>query len=159
MKNIVNFIIILLIFPFLLGCAGAAAVGPIITGYITWKNGEAHKYYEYSPEITYKSTKKALNYLKIPIEKVDEKEKEVYLVAGNKNRFKIKIVEVDPNISRLSIRINFMGDKPYAELIYKNVDDFLGEITFDKDGNPVKFLDDKATMRSFQDFTKLSNEN
>ena len=38
------------------------------------------------------------------------------------DRFKIKVVAVRSNGTNLKIRVNIMGDHPYAELIFRKVD-------------------------------------
>ena len=60
------------------------------------------------------------------------------MIAGENDRFKISIKHVEPEISLLKIRVNFMGDKPYAELFYKKVDDNLNGIEFDPQGRPTR---------------------
>jgi len=135
-KNI--FFAFLTIF-FSVGCTGPGLfVSPIINGIIAWKEGEAHKYYGHNTDTILRATKHALTKMNLPISKEETKSSGYYLVAGNNNRFKIKIHKVENEITKLSIRINFMGDKPYAELFYKNVDKEINVIKFDKNGNPVK---------------------
>jgi hypothetical protein len=65
-------------------------------------------------------------------------EEDFYLSVGENDRFKVKIIKIEENITRVSIRVNFMGDKPYAELLYKHIDNELGIIEFDKNGSPKK---------------------
>lgn len=138
MKNFIKISSFLLFFSILSGCAAVGAVGPIVTGYITWKNGEAHKYYEYNNETIQRAIKKSLKALDIPNNKEEVKNDNYFILAGKNDRFKINIYTIEPNITKLSIRVNFMGDKPYAELIYKHVDDNISVISFDENGNPVK---------------------
>lgn len=139
MHKILRIFQLFLFFSLLSGCAAAGMIaGPIITGYITWKNGEATKYYEYKTTVIDRSIKKALKELDLKVEKEVPSNNNFTISAGNNDRFKIRINEIEPNITRLSIRINFMGDKPYAELIYKKVDYFLGEIEYDENGIPVR---------------------
>ncbi len=121
---------------------GCEAVGPgiIITplaqAYITWKDGEAHKYYKIEKTIVYRAVKRAAVELNYEIEKEEEKKNYTYLVAGANDRFKIKISEIEPNVTCVSIRINFMGDKPYAEMFYKQIDEHLKIINYE-DGEPA----------------------
>ena len=128
----------LLIFALLPGCVGPELIlGPIINGIIVWKEGEAHKYYGYDSDVVYRAAKRALNEMNFPIERDDPpKDNHFYLIGGKNNTLKITVLNVDPNVSKLSVRINFMGNKPYAELFYKKVDEQLNIIKF-QDGKPV----------------------
>lgn len=138
--NLVKKISIFLIFlVFILGCGGAELlIGPITTGVIYWVNGEAHQYYEYPSEVVYRTTKHTLQELNIPISKDNVNSDSYQIIAGESNRFKIKITQPEKNISKLSIRINTLGDKDLAELIYKKIDKNIEIIEFDPEGNPTK---------------------
>jgi|694.fasta_scaffold10512_30 hypothetical protein len=105
-----------------LGCNYIAPIGPIIQLGIMWYEGEAQKYYATPQEKLHVAVKQVLNELTLPIieERVDGET--IYIQAGDDDKFKIKITSVRENVSKLSIRVNLMGDKPYAELIYRHVD-------------------------------------
>lgn len=125
---------------FLSGCAAAPFVlTPVVTGVVMWSEGEAHKYYNEELGTIYRSAKKSLRELDLQI--TEEKTTEnggYYLVAGDKDRFKVTIRQVKPHICEVSIRINFMGDKPYAELVYTQIDLNTNTIEFDEEGKPAK---------------------
>lgn len=127
------------LFLFFSGCVAAPFISPIVTGIIVWKGGEAHKYYNEEAHTLYRATKTSLKELDHPIFK-DEKTKDggYYIVAGNDDKFKIAIRNVKPHITDVKIRINFMGDKPYAELIYGKIDSNTNTIDFDDQGRPTK---------------------
>ena len=128
----------LFLFLFLFGCQATPIIGPLVTGVVTWVNGEAHKYYLNDIDVIYRATKHACNKLDYQIS-LDEPFKNGYrLIAGNRNRFKIYIKQKEENISKLSVRIDFLGDKPYAELFYKEVDNYLSTIEYDDNGYPTK---------------------
>lgn len=121
------------------GCAVVPFVqGPIVTGIIMWKQGEAHKYYHENLKTIYRATKNALRDLDHKIVS-DEAVKGGYkIVAGNKDKFKIYIREAKPHITDVSVRINFMGDKPYAELLYAQIDANTNVVNYDDKGIPTK---------------------
>lgn len=120
------------------GCEVAPLAGPIVTGVVMWVQGEAHKYYYQDSETLYRAAKHASTELGYEVIRDDPPENgNHYLIVGQNNQFKITIKQVDPNIAKLSIRVNFMGDKPYAELLYKKIDEHLAIIEFDEQGNPV----------------------
>lgn len=121
------------------GCAVAPFIqGPLVTGIIMWKQGEAHKYYHENCKIMYRSTKNALKDLNHKIV-TDQTLKDGYrIVAGDKDKFKIFIRQVKPNITEVCVRINFMGDKPYADLLYAQIDANTNVINYDDKGMPTK---------------------
>lgn len=141
MKKIILILLVLVTFS---GCTAALApilggAGMIAEGYIIWKDGEATKYYNTDLETTYRAVKHAavqLN-LRVVTDKHDPSPNGYSLIVGEKDKFKVKVVPAKENITRVSIRINFMGDKPYAELFYKTIDDNLNIIHF-QNGKPVK---------------------
>ena len=139
---------------FIFGCAVTPFVqGPIITGIIMWKQGEARKYYNEELLTIYHATKNSLKELNHKITK-DEKTKEgYYIVAGEKDKFKINIRAAKQKITEVRVRINFMGDKPYADLLYSTIDANTNTIYFNEEGKPVKF---KETVK-FKEEAKLAD--
>ena len=134
MKNLIIFLCF-----FITGCAVVPFVqGPIVTGIIMWKQGEAHKYYHENIKTIYRATKNALRELDHKITS-DSPTKDGYrLVAGDKDKFKIHIREAKPHITEVCVRINLMGDKPYAELLYAQIDANTNVINYDDKGMPTK---------------------
>ena len=104
------------------GCDFIAPIGPIIQLGIMWVEGEAHKYYNTDQATICTATKAALKELDLAVTKEEKKGDTIYIVAGDKERFKIKIYAVRDKTTKLSIRVDFMGDKPYAEMVYRHVD-------------------------------------
>ena len=137
MKKLLLFVFLCL--PIFAGCAATMLISPIVTGIIMWKDGEAHKYYNEESNTLYRATKISLKELDHPILK-DEATRDGgrYIVAGEGDKFKITIRQVKPHITDVKIRINFMGDKPYAELIYHQIDSNTNTIDFDDQGKPTK---------------------
>lgn len=105
-----------------IGCNYLAPIGPIVQLGIMWYEGEAQKYYATPQEKIHVAVKDVLKEFTLPIleEKVDGET--IYITAGDDDKFKIKITSVRENVTKLSIRVNIMGDKPYAEMIYRHVD-------------------------------------
>ena len=107
-------------------------VGPVVSGtvqgFITWKQGEAHKYYEYDSDIVYRAAMRASTEDMNMVVMNDKSKNDDYHFTAN--NFKISIEQIDKNISKLSVRINFMGDKDYAELFYQKVDEQIPVIDF-----------------------------
>ena len=128
MKKIFYF---LFFFTFLFsGCDPTMIVSPIVTGVIMWKDGEASKYYEENLNNTYRSVKLSLHDLDIKYEEKKSSPNSFYIVTKDAKKCKITIKFIRPNITLVSIRVDFMGDKPYAELIYKKIDKNTNVIVF-----------------------------
>lgn len=115
-------IVVALVVLCLAGCQYFNPITPIVQLGIYWKEGEAIKYYAADQETLYAATKKALEKYKLPITSEDVKDRTKYIKAGDDDKFKIKVVAVRDNVSKLCIRVNTFGDKPYAELIYTHID-------------------------------------
>ena len=107
-------------------------ISPIVNFYIAWKEGEAHKHYRWDTKTMYKTVKRSLRNLDYEVLKDQDTNNGYYIVAGANDKFKIKIVGIESEITKISIRINFMGDKPYAELIYKEIDEQINIIEYTK---------------------------
>ena len=110
----------------LAGCEFFNPIGPLLSIGIAWVEGEAHKYYEADQQTVYEATHYALKQLDFPVTKDERNGDMIYIRADTGDRFKIKIERVRHNVTKLSIRVNIMGDKPYAELVYKRVDEYPG---------------------------------
>jgi hypothetical protein len=113
-------------------------VSPITTGIVYWINGEAHKYYKNDAETIYRATNRVLLSLEQKTSYEHKEGSHYKIIAGNNNRFSIRIDKVDKGICRMNIRINFMGDKDFAELIYKEIDKQLDVIEFNDNGKITK---------------------
>jgi len=104
------------------GCEMFNPIGPIIQLGVMWYEGEASKYYNTDQETIHIAVKKVLNDLEFPITKETNEGDYIYIIADADDRFKIKVREVRHNVTKLSIRINTWGDRPYAEMIFRHVD-------------------------------------
>jgi hypothetical protein len=51
------------------------------------------------------------------------------LTKSKNHKFLIRVEQTDPMVSVCKIRVDFMGDKPYAELLYRTMDKYLGTTT------------------------------
>ena len=137
MKKLLLFTLLCL--PIFIGCTAAPLlISPIVTGIVMWKDGEAHKYYNEEAHTMYRATKTSLKELDHSIVTDEQKDGDYYIVAGDEDKFKITIRQVKPHITEVKIRINFMGDKPYAELVYHQIDSNTNTIDFDDQGKPTK---------------------
>lgn len=143
------FMIILPFLLFLAGCEAALLIGPAIQAYVVWKNGEGFKYYNYDYNTVFRATEKALHDLDYKITKEEATKKGQYIVASSAHDFKINIEKVESNVTIVRMRINFMGDKPYAEMIYQVIDQNLGIIEYENGipKSPKNMIDDSKNKR------------
>jgi len=124
-----------------------AVAGPLIDAYVIWRDGEAHKFYYYDSKVVYRAARRASIKMDMEIEKTLPPNKKDYkFVAGGNNKFKIHIEHYDLNITRLNVRINFLGDKQFAELFYSLVDKELNRIDYLPTGRPGN-LDEIGTLK------------
>ncbi len=119
LKNLIVFMTSLFLVS---GCGFFNPISPIISIGIMWYQGEAAKYYSTDQEIIHLATKNVLNEFKIPIISESVSGNIIYIKAGDDDRFKIKIISVREKVTKLAVRVNTFGDKPYVEMIYRHVD-------------------------------------
>lgn len=137
-----NTLILAFCLTFFAGCGAEILIAPIVSGIVMWSEGEATKYYDTDSKTLYHASKRVCKELEYTITRDDKpKNGKYYLIAGENNRFKITIAEAQKDISSVKIRIDFMGDKPYAELFYKHLDEEISVINFDPEGNPTNTLE------------------
>ena len=125
----------------LIGCnAGPEIfVGPAINAYVFWAQGEGHTYYKFNAKLVEKSLKRTANDLGYKIDKEESKDDKVTLhLSSTNNKFKVTVRKIEPEITKMSIRVDFLGDRPYAEMIFNSVEKNLNTIEFDGNGKVVK---------------------
>ncbi len=132
----------ILILPLFVSCGGVELLfpltSPIIQGVIMWKEGEAHKYYNLDSDSMYRAVKRTAINIGYPITRDDLPDGgSFYMIVGENDRLKINIQSVERNVTKVSIRVNIMGDKPYAEMFYDKLDTEVNVISFDPQGRPT----------------------
>ncbi len=103
-------------------CQAFNPIGPIISLGVRWMDGVAEKYYDCPQSNLYIATKASILELGLPIVEEWQDGNTKYMKAGDDDRFKISVTAVRERISKVSIRVNLMGDKPYAELVFRHID-------------------------------------
>lgn len=117
---------------FMQGCAAIPILGPVVNLYIVWKNGEAQMYYESDSLTLYESTVRMLQNDGIEFESEDKGDGNYYILAKATDDIKITINKIEDRVTVVKIRINVMGDKPYAELLYKKLSEEINVIEYDE---------------------------
>lgn len=113
------------------GCQFMGAIGPIVNIGVFWMNREAHKYYNTDMNKMEASVRSVLEELKMPIQDESKSDDGILTLKCDVNaRFRITLNPVRENVTKVSILVNTLGDKPYAEMIYRHIDDQEGVIQF-----------------------------
>ncbi len=164
--RIVRLLFIILALPIFSGCASTAILvgaGSLSTAgsaiwwfYTAWKEGEGVTYYPYSTAVVHRAAILALKDMEMKISSdtgdtfnaqlpgtthfrllnTVRATKSSQIIAGNRNRFKITVEAIEKNATRLKLRIDFMGDRPYGDMFFQKVHEYLNVITLDMKGKP-----------------------
>lgn len=112
-----------------------AVASPLISAYITWKNGEAIKFYRGHQDHAYRATKRALVQLNFEIAEEKAHKNGYSLSAKAKNTATVSIKQEEKNITRISIRMNWLGNHELAEVFYETLEKELLIIEYGEEGN------------------------
>jgi len=121
---------LLLAASLLSGCAALelipffSVVGGSYEGYTVWKGRESSKYYTYDSKTVCQAVKQSCEQLKL--EAVIQNPALLYgcsLETKGKYSMEINVSYVEKNLTKVVITIALFGDKQYAELLYKTIDD------------------------------------
>ena len=111
------------------GCDYINPLDPIIQLGVFWVQGEANKYYNSDQETMIRATKDTLHELDFVILEEWPEEDYYWIKASDMasldspdSHFKIKIREVKERLTKVSVRVNVFGNKPYVEMLYRNID-------------------------------------
>lgn len=131
---------LLLSLAFVTGCQYLSPIGPIISIGVMWLSGEGQKYYNAEQTVILEAVKKVAADMDFVVADVETKDNTIYVKIDDKagldrkyngnNRFNIRITRIQHNVTKLAIRLNFWGDKPYAELFFDKVDQCPGVKSF-----------------------------
>ena len=149
-------ILISVLFLSVIGCTSAISLitNPIIDagvqGYLLWKDGEATAYYATDANTAYAAVKRTLVELGYKITKDEPKSNNsYYVVAKSNDEFKVTIKQTENYVTAVKIRIDIMGDKPYAEMIYKKLEKQLDVIDFTKNKERWHLLKGRGQSDNF----------
>lgn len=122
MKKLLGFLLCCAAIVGMAGCEIFNPIGPIISIGLSWLDGEASKYYHCEQTVINLAVHNVLSELQFPIREEWVDGDTIHIKADGVDRFHIKIEHIKDQITNLRIRVNIMGDKPYAELVFRNVD-------------------------------------
>jgi hypothetical protein len=132
-----NIIFVLLAASLISGCAvaapliptvGGAEVIPVIgasyQGYVVWKGRESSKYYANDSKTVCEAIKQSCEQLKIETV-IQESASENGCSLNTKGKYPMEInaSRTEENLTKVIITVDLFGDKQYAELLYRTIDD------------------------------------
>ncbi|MGZ6193361.1 MAG: DUF3568 family protein [Syntrophales bacterium] len=135
-------VFLLLAASLLSGCAaaplipvvGEAQVIPVIgvsyQGYVVWKGRESSKYYAHDSKTVCQAVEQSCEQLKLEtVIQNPASENGCSLVTKGKYPMDISASRTEENLTKVVITIELFGDKQYAELLYRTIDDNTHEKT------------------------------
>ena len=111
------------VLPFIGGSEAITAAGGSYQGYTVWKGRESSKYYTSNIKTVCQVVKQSCEQLKL--ETVIENpvsENGCSLETKGNYPMEINVSNVEKNLSKVVITIALFGDKQYAELLYRTID-------------------------------------
>ena len=112
------------------GCEFMGAIGAISSIGVMWMERTAHKYYNTDMTDMEVALRSTLEELEMPIDDEYMSGDSMVFKADVNDRFTITLHPVRDNVTKVSIVVNLMGDKPYAEMIYRHIDAQDGVVQF-----------------------------
>ena len=101
-----------------------SSIGGSYQGYSVWKGRESSKYYTYDVKTICQTVKQSCEQLKLEtVIQNPASENECYLETKGNYPMEINVSHVENNLTKVVITIALFGDKQYAELLYKTIDD------------------------------------
>ncbi len=110
-------------------------MGATYQGYVVWKGRESSKYYIYDSNTVCQAVKQSCEQLKLEtVIQNPVSENGCSLETKGNYPMEINVSHVEKNLTKVVITIALFGDKPYAELLYRTIDD---NIPKKMDNNPT----------------------
>jgi hypothetical protein len=136
-KSLIIVVCLFIITSVLSGCAVVAAI-PIIggiggaasQGYTVWRSFEATRYYAYNVETTYRAVKRSASQLKLKTAASANPPKKGYaLETKGDNPLEISVLPAEEkvNVTKVVIKIALLGDRQYAEMFFKTIDENISK--------------------------------
>jgi len=118
----------------LIPAAGGAQVIPVIgasyEGYVVWKGRESSRYYTYDTKTVCQAIKQSCDQLKLETEiQNPASENGCSLDTKGKYHMEINASHSEENLTKVVITIELFGDKQYAELLYRTIDENIPKKT------------------------------
>ncbi len=113
------------------GCSVAPQlIGASHEAYVVWKDRESSRYYTYDVKTVCQSIKRSCDQLKLETLIQDAtSENGCFLETKGKYPMEIKASPVEKNLTEVVVTIELFGDKQYAEVLYRTVDnDMLNKL-------------------------------
>lgn len=99
-------------------------IGASYEGYVVWKGRESSRYYTYDFKTVCQAIKQSCELLKLEtVIQEPASERGCSLETRGKYPMEINASLVEENLTKVVITIELFGDKQYAELLYRTIDD------------------------------------
>ena len=113
------------VLPVIGGSQAIPAVGGSYQGYTVWKGRESSRYYTYDIKTVCQAVKQSCQLkLEIVIQN-PVSENGCSLETKGNYTMGINVSNVEKNLTKVVITIDLFGDKQYAELLYRTIDDYI----------------------------------
>jgi len=101
-----------------------SSVGGSYQGYSVWKGRESSKYYTYDIKTICQAVNQSCEQLKLEtVIQNPVSEDECSLETKGNYPMEINVSHIEKNLTKVVITIALFGDKQYAELLYRTIDD------------------------------------
>ena len=111
------------VLPVIGGSQAIPAVGGSYQGYTVWKGRESSRYYTSDIKTVCQAVKQSCEQLKLETVIQDPfSENGCSLETKGNYPMEINVSSVEKNLSKVIITIELFGDKQYAELLYRTID-------------------------------------
>jgi hypothetical protein len=112
--------------PFIGGSQAIPVAGGSYQGYTVWKGRESSRYYKYDVKIVCQAVKQSCEQLKLEtVIQNPASENGCSLETKGKYPMEINVSYVEKHLTKVVITIDLFGDKQYAELLYRTIDDII----------------------------------
>ena len=110
--------------PVIGGSEAIPVAGGSYQGYTFWKGRESSKYYTYDVKTVCQAVKQSCEQLKLEtVIQNPVSEDGCSLETKGTYPMEVNVSHVEKNLTKVVITINLFGDKQYAQLLYRTIDD------------------------------------
>jgi len=101
-------------------------IGASYEGYTVWKGAEATKYYSADLQTVHDAVKRSCDQMKLGTTTLSASAEYGYTLETKGNKpLRVSVLPVEKNITKVVVDIGVLGDKEYAELFYRTIEENL----------------------------------
>ncbi|HVO65543.1 MAG TPA: DUF3568 family protein [Syntrophales bacterium] len=111
-------------------------IGASYQGFTIWEARQSTRYYASDLDTTYQAVKRSCEQLKLETVQNPEYENDRSLKTEGNHPMRITVLPAETNLTKVIIKIELLGDKPYVEFFFKTVEDNIPKKkVIDKEGS------------------------